>query len=62
MEKVIPTPAATLLPIIRRINRTSYQTVTIGSIVPNIVDTDILLLIIANLTIYISVMWLSMVE
>ena len=43
-------------------NRTSHQTVTIGSIVPNIVDTDILLLIIANLTIYISVMFLSMVE
>ena len=43
-------------------NRTSHQTVTIGAIVPNIVDTDILLLIIANLTIYISVMFLSMVE
>ena len=43
-------------------NRTSHQTVTIGSIVPNRVDTDILLLIIANLTIYISVMCLSMVE
>ena len=43
-------------------NRTFHQTVTIGAIVPNIVDTDILLLIIANLTIYISVLWLSMVE
>ena len=43
-------------------NRTSDQIVTIGSIVPKIVDTDILLLIIANLTIYISVMCVFMVE
>ena len=43
-------------------NRTSHQTVTIGSIVPNIVDTDILLLIIANLTIYIVVLCLTMVH
>ena len=43
-------------------NRTSDQTVTIGSILPKIVDTDIPLLIIANLTIYISVMCVFMVE
>ena len=43
-------------------NRTSYQIVTIEKIVPNIADTDILLLIIGNPTIYISALCLSMVD
>ena len=43
-------------------NRTSYQIVTIGYIVSNIANTDMVLLNISNLTIYISVLCLSMVE
>ena len=43
-------------------NRTSYQIVTIGWIVPKIVDTDIILLISADRTINISVLCLAMIE
>ena len=43
-------------------NRTSYPIVIIEKIVPNIVDTDIILLISADRTINISVLCLAMIE